>query len=244
MFYFVPRTDTVAGAVDQGDKETFLLACQVLDYRYTYLDRLGVGTLGYHSRGEYFGTGMMQEDPRRSNERAEGEPIGTKGGEGEEPRTAGEPTGGTKGERKGSDTKNGNGKETSSGNGKETEKYLVIRAHFPKFDAGNLFINGPLQPDPSNPHNPFPPLHATSNNNPSSNTQQDTPFTNPQHDSGNRAVLSIWGDRAIEMAGFDIELLAFREMMYIECESLLRRDDGGFICGTVGAYVRGREGRS
>jgi alpha 1,2-mannosyltransferase len=59
--YFYPLLSL--GAAGEGDKETFLIACQVFDEPYTYIQR-DVGTLGYHDKGEFYGTAMMQADPR------------------------------------------------------------------------------------------------------------------------------------------------------------------------------------
>jgi alpha 1,2-mannosyltransferase len=59
--YFYPLLSL--GAAGEGDKETFLIACQVFDEPYTYIQR-DVGTLGYHDKGDFYGTAMMQADPR------------------------------------------------------------------------------------------------------------------------------------------------------------------------------------
>lgn len=62
--YFYPLL--TLGAPGEGDKETFLLACQVMGHSYTFIDR-AVGTLGYHDVSEFRGTGMAQADPRNSS---------------------------------------------------------------------------------------------------------------------------------------------------------------------------------
>ena len=85
--YFYPLLSL--GAAGEGDKETFLLACQVTNQSYVFVDK-PLQTLGYHS-DEYHGTGMVQADPRN------------------------------------------------------TSRGLFIHAHFPKFDAVSLFLEGALE---------------------------------------------------------------------------------------------------
>jgi alpha 1,2-mannosyltransferase len=58
--YFYPLL--TLGSAGQGDKETFLIACQVTNQTYTFIDP-SVQTLGYHA-DEFHGTGMIQADPR------------------------------------------------------------------------------------------------------------------------------------------------------------------------------------
>ena len=85
--YFYPLL--TLGAAGEGDKETFRLACQVVNESYTFVNTQ-VRTLGYHS-DEFHGTGMVQADPRNLS------------------------------------------------------RALFIHAHFPKFEAVSLLMDGALE---------------------------------------------------------------------------------------------------
>ena len=143
--YFYPLLSL--GAAGEGDKETFLIACQVFNEPYTFIEK-GVGTLGYHDNIDFHGTAMRQADPRN------------------------------------------------------VSRYLFIHAHFPKLDGQSLFSSGPMRLSDGNP------------------------------------IPSFWGNSAREMAGYDVELAAFREMGYIECESLLRNEADASVCNRVRERIR------
>jgi alpha 1,2-mannosyltransferase len=63
--YFYPLLSL--GAAGQGDKETFLMACEAFGQSYTFIETR-LHTLGYHDNGEFFGTGMGQADPRNQSQ--------------------------------------------------------------------------------------------------------------------------------------------------------------------------------
>jgi len=55
----------------------------------------------------------------------------------------------------------------------------------------------------------------------------------PMRLSDGQPIPSFWGNSATEMAGYDVELAAFQEMGYIECESLLRNEADASVCNRV-----------
>ena len=59
--YFYPLLSL--GAAGEGDKETFLLACEALGQPYTFIDT-NIVTIGYNDVSEFHGSGMMQADPQ------------------------------------------------------------------------------------------------------------------------------------------------------------------------------------
>jgi alpha 1,2-mannosyltransferase len=59
--YFYPLLSL--GAAGEGDKETFLLACDALGQPYTFIDT-NIVTIGYNEVSEFHGSGMMQADPQ------------------------------------------------------------------------------------------------------------------------------------------------------------------------------------
>ena len=63
--YFYPLLSV--GEAGQGDKETFLLACFVMNQSYSLMDT-DIVTPGYHDeQGEFHGTGMIRADPRNTS---------------------------------------------------------------------------------------------------------------------------------------------------------------------------------
>jgi len=144
--YFYPLL--TLGAAGQGDKETFLLACEVLDHPYTFIER-DIGTLGYHDEGSYLGVAMIQADPR------------------------------------------------------DTSRQLFIHAHFPKMDAESMFAAGPLQ------------------------------------NSNGKRIDQYWGTELMQNVGYDVEVAAFQELAYIECESSLANVLDKTICDRVLDHLKG-----
>lgn len=145
--YFYPLLSL--GAAGQGDKETFLLACQVLNITYTFLPS-PVMEIGY-ADDEFHGTAMCQADPRDPDKRV--------------------------------------------------HEYLFIHAHFPKVDSLELFKEGELL------------------------------------DGRGRRIPRFWGDRPKQLVGWDVELAAWEEIQWIECESSLRLEDDT-ICRRVTDHVK------